>query len=153
MTIFNDAGDYLTMMDWAKNIIGEHGIGGAEKLLDILKRDIAQPRSCRASKKDLEKLEDMKNALVIQMNRSRVDVFVAPGIEAVKRQKKYSHEQSEKRQKRQTWAGLSPEQRAARNKKIIEHFKKSGLTKNSFAERNAAKYGLKPSRIRSILST
>jgi|GEM_PF-6726244 len=60
--------------------------------------------------------------------------------------------QKETREKRKTWRGRTREQLSERNQSIVEHFKKSRLTINHFANKYADKYDLKPTRIRQIIS-
>jgi len=64
---------------------------------------------------------------------------------------KQKRNQSEKGSKPKTVNGITPSERKIRNDKIIEHFKKSRLTVNHFADKYAVKYGLKPRSIRLIL--
>ncbi|MFC1798644.1 hypothetical protein ACFLZL_02420 [Thermodesulfobacteriota bacterium] len=45
----------------------------------------------------------------------------------------------------------TPKALPERNRKIIEHFKKTHLTQSSFSTKHAARYGLKPRQIRNIL--
>ncbi len=47
--------------------------------------------------------------------------------------KNYTETQKAKREKRQTWKGLTAEERTERNKKIIRAWKKSKLRLHSFA--------------------
>ncbi|MFH7319772.1 hypothetical protein ACHHRT_04065 [Desulfurivibrio sp. D14AmB] len=72
------------------------------------------------------------------------------------KKRKYSRKQREKRQKRQTWAGLNTAGREARDEQILADYqgkvrKNSQLTINSFVEKYAARYSLKSRRMREIL--
>lgn len=56
-----------------------------------------------------------------------------------------------KREKRQTWGGLTKEQIKDRDQKIIDKFNNSKLTMNSFAEKYYLKFNLSTSQIRTII--
>jgi hypothetical protein len=73
---------------------------------------------------------------------------------AMERTEQHGQVQREKREKRQTWNGLTRQQLLERDQKIIEHFQRSrkkGLTMGGFSERHAAKYHLSPRFVRLIL--
>jgi hypothetical protein len=150
MKFLTDANEYLKLSDWAEKVIEKHGVDGANKIWGIVDRAIKHPESQGAIKMDIEKLEGISASLTLAINEHRLKTFMAPGIEAVKRVKKYGQEQSGRRNKR-TFDHLKE-----RNQKIIEHFKehfkKTGMSKRSFAELHTAEFGLKTSQIRSILS-
>lgn len=59
--------------------------------------------------------------------------------------------QIETRSKRQFWHGQSSDQLSKRNQKIIEHFKRTHLSRSGFAKKHAAKYGLKSRQVMDIL--
>lgn len=59
--------------------------------------------------------------------------------------------QSQKRQKRLTWRGLTKSEIGRRNEKIIGAWEKSSLTLNGFAKKQAERHGLSVSRIKQIL--
>lgn len=68
---------------------------------------------------------------------------------------KFKHVQSDKASKQRARNGLTPEKRAERNRKIIEHFKKASknghIKLNGFAKKHADKYGLKPTQFKEII--
>ena len=66
---------------------------------------------------------------------------------------KYHSKQSKIRGKRQTWKGKTRAELEARNKEIVEHFRSTKLTPNSFAEKHAEKYGYSAKTIRNILKS
>lgn len=157
MRILKDADEYIETMDWAEKTVDELGTDGAKKLMeatDIKIKDIEnQPGSGRkATMFDIEKLKSVSFCLSRVLQKRRLKTFMAPGLEAIKRVKKHSENQQKRRSKRQTWNGLTREEREKRNQKIIEHFKKTPLKPSSFAQKYASKYGLKPRRVRDILS-
>ena len=73
---------------------------------------------------------------------------VEPLIEIGKSRRK---KQIETRSKRHTWNGQTREQLSARNQKMIEHFKRTHLSRSGFAKKHAAKYGLKSRQVMDIL--
>jgi hypothetical protein len=151
MKLLTDPDRFIEMMDWAEKTVSQSGAPGGRRLQDVIDKKIKEGRARNRRASEVEELEEMSFCLSKALSDRWLKDSMTPGMEAVKRVKKHGQTQSEKRQKRQTWKGLNPEQRAARNKKMVEHFKKTGLSKRSFAERHAAKYGLKISQIRSIL--
>jgi hypothetical protein len=76
-----------------------------------------------------------------------------PVLPTVKMGKIFRLSQGNKRKKRKIWKGLSPDERAERNKKIKEHFQKSKLTPNSFAKKHSKKYKLSIRQISNILNS
>lgn len=64
---------------------------------------------------------------------------------------KHRKTQKTKRDRRQIYKGKTPSERQERNHKMLEHYKKTNLTLNSFAGRHAKKYDLKPISLRKIL--
>jgi hypothetical protein len=66
---------------------------------------------------------------------------------------KHIQAQRLKREKRQLWRGKTRAEIRARNMTIKEHYARSGLKPNSFAEKHAKKYALKPRQIRYILNS
>ena len=65
--------------------------------------------------------------------------------------KNYTEEQQAKRAKRQTWKGLTPLERAKRNKEIIVAWKNSKLKKHNFARIQSEKRKLSISQIKNII--
>jgi hypothetical protein len=63
----------------------------------------------------------------------------------------YKTGQRIKRGNRRTWKGLTKKEITERNNKIIEAFRKTKLTRNSFAERQAKKHGLSLTQVKNIL--
>lgn len=114
--------------------------------------------STRLRKRLEAKIEELRN-LELELKKAAKDPDFVRRLEqsavrkAMEHAEKHSQEQQRKREKRQTWKGLKPEQRTERNRRIFEHFRKTHLSKNNFADKHAAKYSLKPSAVRSILST
>jgi len=64
---------------------------------------------------------------------------------------RYSEDQANRRDKRQTWGGKTREQIRVRDEEIAKAFKKSKLNSSNFSQKYASKYGLKSRRIREIL--
>jgi hypothetical protein len=60
--------------------------------------------------------------------------------------------QQKNRNKRDTWGGLTSAQIADRNKRIVEKFKTSKLSANSFAENKAEEFGLSVRQLNGIIS-
>ncbi len=67
----------------------------------------------------------------------------------------FSQTQSEKGSKPRARDGLTPEEREARNRQIIEHYNeaKRRLSRHGFATKYAAKYGISVTQIKNILSS
>lgn len=63
----------------------------------------------------------------------------------------YKQVQSIKGSKPRKRNGVTPAEREIRNEKIIEHYQRTRLKPAGFAEKHAAKYGLKPRTVRLIL--
>lgn len=154
MTIFNNANAYCDRMEWAQNLIKEHGYRHSKWLKESLDATITKLESMPKDDpslegNDLEKMRDSRDALIIVLMRHRAYRVLAPGVEAIKRVKKHGEEQRKKRLKRQTWKGKTRDQIEERNQSIITEFKNS-RRKAGFAERVADKYGLQPRQIRNI---
>lgn len=70
---------------------------------------------------------------------------------------KYKHVQSAKGSKQRARNGLTPEKRAERNQKILEHYKKASknghIKLNGFATQHADKYGLRPTQFKEIIKS
>lgn len=90
--------------------------------------------------------------IILNLKRNRYNIIEKRMAESMKVAKKYSRDQGQKRGKRQTWKGLTREQLSSRDQSIIEHFRKTGLTKNNYSNKYAKKYALKPTTVRHILS-
>jgi len=60
---------------------------------------------------------------------------------------------TQKRKKRRTWNGQTPQERAERNKRIRESYARTDLTLNSFAINEARKQKLSPSTIKKIIKS
>ncbi len=157
MKILEDANEYINLQAWARKQIEELGYASTEKLKETIDRAIKkkeEPPKFNAS--DIKKLEDMSFMLLMALNEWRLKSFMAPGIEAIKGVKKHGQEQSQRRAKRQTWKGLNQEEILARDQRINEDFRKSRLTKNNYAKKNANKYAkeyhIKAETLRKILS-
>jgi hypothetical protein len=147
MRILTDPKEYIDLQAWAQKTVESMGIGGAHKLKTSIDKAIQEG----AVKLDIEKLDGMSFSLFNAINEKRLKVFMTPGIEAIKKVKKNSQAQSQKRAKREHWNGQSHDQLSKRNQKMIEHFKRTHLSRSGFAKKHAAKYGLKPRRVMDIL--
>lgn len=98
-------------------------------------------------KVNIEALRVFLHSFELTINLSRTGLLPEKAL----RGEKYSKSQGKIRKKRQTWGGLKRDQLLARNQRICEDFKKTGLTENNFSNKYAGKYDLKPRRIREIL--
>jgi len=117
--------------------------------------------SPRLRKRLEAKIEELRN-LEVELKKAVKDPDFVRRLEqsavreAMERSEKHSKTQQRKRGKRQTWRGMTRDQLSERNQKIINDYykkpRKSHLTIAGFAERYAAKYGLKPKQVRNILS-
>ena len=137
-------------MKTVKTVIGE-----LESIKGVLKEEtktleLKSPRTPEIEKKIAE---NKKNIMMVNhaINQQRIKHYFKPVIEKKKMAEGYQQEQANKRSKRTTWKGLNPDERAKRNKKIYEHFKKSRLTINSFAKKHFQKYDLSISQITKII--
>jgi len=71
--------------------------------------------------------------------------------ETIIKAKTFSSSQSKRREKRNRWKGKTAQERAIRNQEIITDWKKSKLTLNSFAERQAKKHDLSITQVKNII--
>ncbi len=127
-------------------------IGILEDLRQKLKGDIAKLES--EDPHPDEELTDKKDQLqkiTHAINQHRVQIYFKPLIEKKEIADGYQERQKGIRGKRQTWKGLTKEQIAMRNKKIIAAWQTSKLLENSFAERQAKKHNLSITQIKNII--
>lgn len=88
-------------------------------------------------------------ALAIQNATKALNI--RPAFPLMQKGTKYSKKQKEARAKRKTWGGLTQDHLLERNQKMIEHFKRTHLSRSGFANKHAAKYGLKSRQVMEIL--
>jgi hypothetical protein len=67
------------------------------------------------------------------------------------KKKFHSLNQKEKRNKRQTWGGLTKDQIKERDQRITDKFKNSKLTMSNFAKKKKDEFGLSETQIRTII--
>ena len=112
------------------------------------------------SEKQLDEIEqalnEIRNSLgltydFVYFRRYYLNRKMKEAAPLVKTGKKFNLNQKEKRNKRQTWGGLTKEQIKERDQKIIDKFKNSKLSMNSFAEKHKIELELSPSKIRTII--
>ncbi len=137
-------------MKTTKNAVGRAYDMKKEIQSQIEKLEALSPRTPEIEA-SLEDLKDRVLQLSHAINTYRVQRFLAPAFEWKEHAEKHSQIARQKRRKRRTWNGLTREQISARNQKMFEHFKKTHLTRSSFAQKHAQKYGLKTRQIRNIL--
>lgn len=103
------------------------------------------------------KIEELRN-LELKLKKAMANrdfknrLFEGAVLRSMESAEKHGQEQQRKRGKRQTWKGLTREQLSSRDQNIIEHFRKTHLSKNNFSNKYAKKYARKPSTVRHILS-
>lgn len=152
MKILTDAAEYINSQAWAEKTVEELGAGAAGKMVEAIQAKIGSCKSRNRHAALVDKLEGLSACLTIAINARRLRDFMAPGIEAVRRVKKHSQAQSNRRQNRRTWKGMTKDQLAARDREIVADYKQTKLTRNHFATKHAADYGLKWRRIMDILT-
>ena len=124
---------------------------------DLIKE--LEARSPRTPKIEasIEELNDRVLQLSHAITDHRVQIFLAPVKKWKEHAQRHSQTQRKKRGNRQTWNGLTKEQRSARNQKIAEHFKKASqngrISQHGFAVKYAEKYGLKTKQTRKIIKS
>ena len=98
----------------------------------------------------LNKFDNLKTCLLtLQVATAAYRAGLIP--ELVQAGVSLKRSQSEKGSKRRTRNGITPAERSERDQKIFQHFKKTRLKPSGFAEKHAAKFGLKPRSVRLIL--
>ena len=118
-------------------------------------RDLVKMLACFREVRIHMWINDTEGAAASMANgiRAAMQARIRPVEPLIEIGKSRSKKQQETRSKRQLWNKLTREQITARNRKIIEHHKKTRLTEASFAQKYAMKiYGLKPFTVRLILS-
>jgi hypothetical protein len=143
-----------------ENNVVQNFINHSEKLFD--KNGVDFGYSNIDEKKLIQELRDkLQNyeqwRVAAQTLRLAILAFRSGKLSEIKEIAIYEkRKQSRKGRKPKTVNGITPEMRAIRDKKIIENFKKSKLSANNFANKNAVKYkkeyDISPRRVRDILS-
>ncbi len=148
-----------TSSDWKKNTLAFGYLYRVENLLieqgEIENRTIENIRELQTLIKKYDNLKIFLLTLRIATITHRAGLIpkLVTGGEA---HMKYRDQQREKAKKPRSYKGKTPTEIQTRNDQIREHFKKAliknpRLTPYSFSEKHAARYGLKPRRVRDIL--
>ncbi len=128
----------------------------AYRTIWLLYRDRLALEKLPRTPKTQKKIDELKS-LEAQLKQAVQDPGFRQRLEqsAVRRAmdiaEKHGKEQSERRGNRKTWKGMTKEQLSARDKAIIAHYKRTKLTRSSFATKHAADYGLKWRRVMDII--
>ena len=106
MRILEDGDAYIVMMDWAEETVDALGIDGARKLKEMVDANIKDMEKQPASEKqklELDKLVSVSFCLSRIIQKRKLKIFMAPGLEAIERVKKHNQDQQKRRLKRETW--------------------------------------------------
>lgn len=148
----------LPILGWIKKSLSER-LKAANKTFDLDRPDMEAAHLALESMNKIETqlvkngIADLEAIKVCLLTVDMVVNVLRSGLlpELIEMGKSHSDSQSKKAKKPRTRGGLTPEDRAERNKKIIEAFKKSALTEKHWADKHAKKYELSSSMIRKIL--
>ncbi len=143
-----------TPLNWKKNTLAFGYLYHIEKLLlekhQWMNHEIEDIRELQTL---IEKYDHLKTFLLtvriatIGYRNGLIPEFVTEGEAHLK----YRVEQSVKGKKPRSHDGKTPTEIQIRNNQIVEHFKKTRLNPSGFSKKYAAKYSLKPRRVREIL--